>query len=190
VEQVYAGGRLKLRRPNGDLESVALDGVTPEKRLRLFRRVDRELESLAVWLNENGLPRPKQAWEKTFDRANVRLERLGLAGFRAAPHHLRHSFALKWYSVGKLLYEARFAHLADEVRDFRAQFGDTWGLVALLLGHRNPQTTMGVYLEPFRALDVELLFEHAAGVPIAELLAAVWCDHPRVRTDPLAPPAQ
>ncbi len=45
---------------------------------------------------------------------------------------------------------------------------------------------MGVYLEPFRALDVELLFEHAAGVPIAELLAAVWRDHPRVRTDPLA----
>jgi hypothetical protein len=100
-------------------------------------------------------------------------------GWRSGAQHLRHSFALKCYSVGKLLYEARFAHLADEeLRDFRAQFGDTWQLVALLLGHRNPQTTMGAYLEPFRALDVEVLFQHAAGVPIAELLAAVWGDHP------------
>jgi integrase len=189
VERVHANGRLKVRKPNGDPETVPLDELTPEARLRLFRRTDGELEPLAVWLNEDGLPRPKEAWEKTFTRANMRLERLGLVGFRATPHHLRHSFALKWYSVGKLLYEDRFAHLADdELRDFRAQFGDTWGLVALLLGHRNPQTTMGVYLEPFRALDVELLFEHAAGVPIRELLATVWRNHPQVRTDPLAQP--
>jgi integrase len=108
-------------------------------------------------------------------------------GFRATPHHLRHSYALKWYSVGKLLYEARFAHLTqEELRDFRAQFGDSWQLVALLLGHRDPRTTMGVYLEPFRALDVELLFEHAAGVPIRELLAIIYRDHPQVRTDPYA----
>lgn len=191
VEQLHANGCLKLRTANGQLQTVPLDELTAPARLRLFRRVDGELEPLAVWLNEDGLPRPAHAWEHTFQVANRRVERLGLAGFRCMPHMLRHSFALKWYSVGKLLYEARFAHLADEeLRDFRAQFGDTWQLVALLLGHRNPQTTMGVYLEPFRALDVELLFEHAAGVPIRELLAAVWREHPRVRTDPLAPPAQ
>jgi integrase len=187
VERVYADGRLKLRKAGGEEETVPLDELTPEARLRLFRRVDGELEPLAVWLNEDGLPRQKKAWEKTFERANARLERLGLIGFRAEPHHLRHSFALKWYSVGKLLYEARFAHLdGEELRDFRAQFGDTWQLVALLLGHRDPRTTMGVYLEPFRALDVELLFEHAAGAPIRELLAAVYRDHPQVRTDPLS----
>jgi hypothetical protein len=99
---------------------------------------------------------------------------------------LRHSFALKWYSVGRLLYEARLAHLDhEELRDFRAQFGDTWQLVQLLLGHRSVTTTMNVYLEPFRTLDVELLLEHAAGVPVAELLAMVYQDHPHVRSDPL-----
>jgi integrase len=191
VEQIQANGRLKLCTANGQLQTVPLDELTAPARLCLFRRVDGELEPLAVWLNEDGLPRPVHAWEHTFQVANRRVERLGLAGFRCTPHMLRHSFALKWYSVGRLLYEARLAHLdREELRDFRAQFGDTWQLVALLLGHRNPQTTMGVYLEPFRALDVELLFEHAAGVPIRELLAAVWREHPRVRTDPLAPPAQ
>ncbi len=44
---------------------------------------------------------------------------------------------------------------------------------------------MNVYLEPFRNLDVELLFEHAAGVPVAELLTVLYRDHPRVRSDPL-----
>jgi hypothetical protein len=44
---------------------------------------------------------------------------------------------------------------------------------------------MNVYLEPFRTLDVELLLEHAAGVPVAELLAMVYQDHPHVRSDPL-----
>jgi hypothetical protein len=82
--------------------------------------------------------------------------------------------------------EARLAHPERRSCGTSAPSSATPGPVALVLGHRNPQTTVGVYLEPFRALDVELLFEHAAGVPIAELLAAVWHDHPRVRTDPLA----
>jgi hypothetical protein len=42
---------------------------------------------------------------------------------------------LRWYAVGKLLYDARFAHLNDEeLRDFRVQFGDTWQLVQTVLG--------------------------------------------------------
>ena len=186
VERVGVNGRLDVRDVDGKLKIVPLDVLAPDERRRLFRRVDGELEPLAVWLNEDGLPRAKDAWEHTFTRANQRLDRLGLAGFRATPHMLRHSFALKWYSVGKLLYEARFAHLDDEeLRDFRAQFGDTWQLVQLLLGHRSVVTTMNVYLEPFRNLDVELLFEHAAGVPVAELLTVLYRDHPRVRSDPL-----
>ncbi len=98
----------------------------------------------------------------------------------------RHSFALRWYSVGKLLYDARFAHLdGEELRDFRVQFGDTWQLVQTMLGHRSVVTTMDVYLEPFRHLDVELLLEQAVGIPVAALLDAVWRTHPRVAGDPL-----
>jgi hypothetical protein len=54
-----------------------------------------------------------------------------------------------------------------------------------MLGHRDPRTTMNTYLEPFRALDVELLLEHAAGVRVAEVLVALYRDHPRVYSDPL-----
>jgi integrase len=186
VERVHADGRVTVRGSDDKLRTVPLDGLTPAERLRLFRWVDGELEPLAVWLGEDGLPRAAASWEKTFEAANQRIAQLGLAGFRGTPHMLRHSFALKWYSVGKLLYEARIGHLDDEaLRDFRTQFGDTWQLVQLLLGHRNPQTTMDVYLEPFRALDVELLFEHAAGAPVTELLAMLYRNHPRVRSDPV-----
>jgi hypothetical protein len=100
-----------------------------------------------------------------------------------APAFLR----LRWYSVGKLLYDARFAHLdGEELRDFRVQFGDTWQLVQTMLGHRSVITTMDVYLEPFRYLDVELLLEQTVGVPVAALLDQVWRQHPKVAADPLA----
>ncbi len=90
VEQVHANGRLKLRTANGQLQMVPLDELTAPARLRLFRRVDGKLEPLAVLLNEDGLPRPAHAWEHTFQVANRRVERLGLAGFRCTPHMLRH----------------------------------------------------------------------------------------------------
>ncbi len=66
------------------------------------------------------------------------------------------------------------------------QFGDTWQLVQTILGHRSVLTTMEVYLEPFRYLDVELLLEQAAGIPVAELLNAAYRHHPQVAGDPLA----
>ena len=111
---------------------------------------------------------------------------MGFPGLLATAHHLRHSFALRWYSVGRLAYERRFAHLSeDEQKDFRAQFGNTWDLVATMLGHRNPETTKTHYLEPFRALDVELLLRHANEASVTQFLANYLADHPRVRTDPL-----
>ena len=103
--------RLRIREPGGWESRPSVNAVSPSARRRLFTRTEQGLEPLAVWLNEDGLPRAKDAWEHTFTRANQRLDRLGLAGFRATPHMLRHSFALKWYSVGKLLYEARVGHL-------------------------------------------------------------------------------
>jgi hypothetical protein len=100
---------------------------------------------------------------------------------------LRHSFALKWYAIGKLVHSARLGHLSgDERADFREQFGDTWHLVQTMLGHRRVETTKNVYLEPFRTLEVETLLAYTDGFPAAAFMAEVLAGHPRVRTDPLA----
>ena len=141
---------------------------------------------MALWLNEDGTPRQAHGWEHTFDAANARIVKLGLPGFRCIPHMLRHSCALRWYAVGRLAYEQRFAHLdVEEQRDFRVQFGNTWDLVATMLGHRSPETTKQHYLEPFRTLDLELLMQHAQQAAVEGFLAGYLADHPLVHTDPL-----
>jgi integrase len=182
--------RLRIREPGGWESRPSVNAVSPSARRRLFTRTEQGLEPLAVWLNEDGLPRDPHGWQHTFDTANTRIAGFGLPGLRATPHHLRHSFALRWYALGKLLYESRTAHLDPEgAKDFREQFGDTWDLVATMLGHRNPQTTKSHYLEPFRALDVEVLLHHVQDTSITEFLAEYFADHPLVRTDPLRRPA-
>ncbi len=178
---------LLIAEPDGRQTRPAVNALGPRARRRLFCRTPQGLEPLTVWLNEDGLPRDPHGWQHTFDGANDRIARLGFAGFRATPHHLRHSFALRWYSVGRLAYEKRFAHLDDEEqKDFREQFGNTWDLVATMLGHRNPLTTKQHYLEPFRALDVELLLRHAGEAAVDQFLTNYLADHPRVRTDPVS----
>ncbi|MER5627882.1 integrase [Streptosporangium sp. NPDC002544] len=186
LEGVTHAGELELvDASSGEHHLIRLDELDPRARLRLFRRTPGGLEPLAVWLNEDGLARPADAWEKTFERANDRLGRAGLEGLVATPHMLRHSFALRWYSAGRLSYELRYAHLGDEeLRDFREQFGDVWHLVQTMLGHVDVTTTKNTYLEPFRALDVILLLEHTRGSAVADLLGEMFVHHPYVRTDP------
>jgi integrase len=180
------GDRLRIAEPDGRETRPPVNALAPAARRRLFCRGRQGLEPLAVWLNEDGMPRVPHGWQHTFDAANARVAGLGFPGLLATAHHLRHSFALRWYSVGRLAYEQRFAHLSeDEQKDFRAQFGNTWDLVATMLGHRSPETTKNHYLEPFRSLDVELLLRHAGEASVTEFLAGYLADHPRVRTDPL-----
>lgn len=187
VERVLGDRRLELRAlATGELGVVSLDTLAPKARRRLFREGARGLEPVALWLNEDGLPRDPHGWEKTFQRANERVAKAGLVGMEATPHRLRHSMALRWYSIGRLSYELRLGHLTeDELKDFRAQFGDVWQLVQTLLGHTTVATTMNVYLEPFRSLDVSLLIEHIEGAGMTMLLAELLDKHPRVHTDPL-----
>lgn len=187
LQRQLGGRRVQLRDVQGQLSSVSLDVLDPRARRRIFRESESGLVPVSVWLNEDGMPRAPHGWQHTFVAANKRIARAGLIGLAATAHMLRHSFALRWFSVGRLLYEKRFAHLdAEEMRDFRAQFGDTWYFVMTLLGHRSVATTMNVYLEPFRDLDVELLIEHAHGAAMQGLLAEMFATHPLVRTDPLA----
>lgn len=176
-----------LEGVRGGTELKQWNDIGPRTRLRLFRQTPAGPEPVALWLNEDGLPRDGRGWEHTFDVANERIADLGLENFTCTARMLRHSCALKWYAIGKLVQAARLGHLTeDERRDFREQFGDVWHLVQTILGHRTVETTKGVYLEPFRTLDVELLLAHADGFPIEAFMAEVFTGHPRVRTDPLA----
>ena len=102
------------RHSGGTQRKVSLNILDPARRRKLYRMTKQGLEPLALWLNEDGSPRPAHSWEHTFQDANRRIARLGLTNFTATPHMLRHSCALRWYAIGRLAYEKRFAHLTEE----------------------------------------------------------------------------
>jgi hypothetical protein len=58
--------------------------------------------------------------------------------------------------------------------------------VQTLLGHRHPQTTVDIYLEPFKSLEVELLLEYAAQVPLSGMMHVLFDADHRVVQDPVA----
>lgn len=186
VEQIR-NQTLRLRKRAGaTIYDVPLDTLTPRERWSLFLETPRGLEPLALWLNEDGLPRHHHSWDVTFHIANRRIQRLGIDHFICSPHKLRHSFAFKWYITGRLLYERKLDHLSpEEIRDFRFEFGSTWELVRTLLGHRSVETTREIYMEPFQTLEVESLLATAAHLN-PETLDVDFRAHARVRTDPLS----
>ena len=63
VEKVYANRRLSVRDASGTVSSVSLDVLDPQARMCLFREGEYGLEPLAVWLNEDGLPRASHGWQ-------------------------------------------------------------------------------------------------------------------------------
>jgi hypothetical protein len=66
---------------------------------------------------------------------------------------LRHSFAVRWYSILSVVWNQRIEGFKDsEVKDLREQFGDLWYQLAALLGHRNPLTTRDIYRYAVRAI--------------------------------------
>ncbi|MEG3629630.1 site-specific integrase [Streptomyces poriticola] len=159
-------------------QPVALDGLSPDDRRLLFRRTPQGLEPLWVWLSVNGLPKKPHSWEDTFDAANRRIADAWLlkddpqgrldeaqreqlrreCPLWMTPHMCRHSFALKWFSILSLLEERRIEGFSpDEIEDFRDQLGDIWLQLAVLLGHRHPDTTREHYLEPFTGLQISYL---------------------------------
>lgn len=180
-------GHVLLLADDGETNRRSWNLITPSQRRNAFRKSPDGLEPLALWLNEDGLPRDPHGWHHTCEGANRRIKALGLTNFRCTPHMHRHSFALKWFAIGKLVYSAKLGHLTDdEAKDFRTQFGDTWHLVQTMLGHASVETTKNVYLEPFRSLDVEVLLNHANDFPIADFLTQAFREHPNVSSDPLA----
>lgn len=148
---------------------VSADVLAPDERRLLFRRVPGGLEPLAVWLAVDGLPKKASGWEDTFAAANERIARgwadadggaadPGECPLWARPHMMRHSYALKWFSVLSAVWQAQVDGFSDEeLKDLRDQFGDVWYQLAGLLGHADPATAKEYYLEPFTRLKVDYL---------------------------------
>lgn len=179
-------GALTLRDIAGKHRRVNINALNPEARAHLLVEGWNGLEPACLWLNEDGSPRPKRAWAKTFAAANARVRRAGFDRLSCHPHMLRHSFALHWYAVGRTIWESRSRGMSpNDVRDFQSQFGDTWDLVKTMLGHSRRETTMNIYLEPFLSLDIELLLEHAGDDVSLDTLMSALRQHPRVLIDPV-----
>jgi integrase len=186
------GSLLMLRDAKGQVHRTGLDALTPAVRARLFMQTSSGLEPLSLWLNENGLPRPKNAWNKTFAAANKRVRRElardagEQARLWARPHMLRHSFALRWYTIATFVGWHRTSELClDEQRDLRHQLGDVWFMLATLLGHRSAETTRNTYLEPFQSLQIEqlmALMDSDDRAALERLVAIVADAEPRVLT--------
>ena len=148
---------------------VPADVLGPDERRLLFRRTQDGLEPLAVWLRPDGMPKKASGWEDTFAAANARVARAwadvgggqdrgGECPLWARPHMLRHSFALKWFSILSAVWQPRIdGFTGEELRDLREQFGDVWYQLATLMGHADPATTRDHYLEPFTRLQVDYL---------------------------------
>jgi hypothetical protein len=193
VEEVANGPKLVVRDGEGKVSRRVVRGLSPDDRQRLFKRTEKGLEPLSLWLNNNGLPRSKRAWSKVFANANARVARELIREGEpprlwARPHMLRHSFALRWYSIAAFVSWQRAAGLSDsEQRDFRHQLGDVWFLLASLLGHRSADTTRLIYLEPFQALQIEqlvTLMDADDRVALSRLVDVVAQGEPRVLSGP------
>ena len=54
------------RHSGGTQRKVSLNILDPARRRKLYRMTKQGLEPLALWLNEDGSPRPAHSWEHTF----------------------------------------------------------------------------------------------------------------------------
>lgn len=174
-------GRVRWRTETGHEREAQVDALAPAIRRRLLIDVEGVREPLALWLSQDGVPFDHRRWNAVFTRANVRFELLGIAGSQIRPHHLRHSFALRWFAVGRTVWLGRTQDLdARERNRLRDEMPSEWFLVQTLLGHRSVETTRNVYLEPFAGLDVELLLAQAEDESTSELLAYFLAGDARV----------
>jgi integrase len=169
---------------------VSLDHMTLKERQRMFVEGPHGWEPLWLWLGASGEPLTLKRWNSIFNEATGRMAKT-LAKARVVadplwctPHMLRHSFAFKWFCFFESTYHLRLQHLTeDERRDYRAQFGDTWFLIATLLRHTDPNTTRRYYLAPFQEVHVDAmlaLIDPEERALLTDRLSAVAEQDPRV----------
>ena len=135
--------------------AVLVGDLSLSQRRQLFVQGPGGWEPAMVFLGESGVPMDPDSWERVFAQASRRCHRLGVP-VSCHPHMLRHSFALRMLLTLTHAFDRRMGLTPEERREYRLMFGDPWVLVQTLLGHRSPETTRSIYLEPVSGLQVEL----------------------------------
>ncbi|MEU1288315.1 site-specific integrase [Kitasatospora sp. NPDC005856] len=159
------------RDQDGVVGRKPLSQLTVSERMLLFTEGPAGPEPLWLWLNESGLPLQPHSWEGVFQAASKRCEVIlspdgqGESPF-CTPHMCRHSFALHMLVVLHHVVDLRMGLSPEERRDFRMLYGDPWRMVQDLLGHRDIETTRGIYLAPVSDLQLRALLAEPA--PLGE----------------------
>ncbi|PCI43164.1 MAG: integrase [Alphaproteobacteria bacterium] len=124
---------------------VHLDRIKPKERARLVHSFN--MEPLALWLTEGGMPMSMAAWQVIFRRASSRCQRFGI-DIDVSPHVLRHVFATNMLAlllreqIGWML-EERTGRMSPA---YRRMIGDPLLKLQILMGHRSIKSTY-IYLD-------------------------------------------
>ena len=134
-----SGRHIVVTGHDGGQRRMSLDTLGAEARRRIFVQTPEGIEPAMLWLTESGMPMPYETWQPVFRRANERSKSRG-AGIYCTAHMMRHSFALRALMT---------------FMDMKDLQWSPYALVQGLLGHRNVETTMEIYLQPARNLDAK-----------------------------------
>lgn len=162
LESVDRARRANVTDQDGGVLHLSLDDLSGPDRLRLYLRGPEGLEPAMIWLGEGGRPLQYESWEMVFETASSRCITQGVPT-SCTPHMLRHSFALRMLVTLIHATDSRLGITAQERREYRMLFGDSWALVQTLLGHSSVEITKQVYLEPVQGLQIDLFLNSAGG---------------------------
>ena len=178
VRKLTVHQQARLEDEYGHITTESLHGLDADDRRRLFIEGTRGIEPAMLWLSESGMPIHHDSWKMVFEEANRRCEAQGV-GIRCHPHMLRHSFALRWWAADV----ARIAQQQDDPSARRFEFIDPWVRVQHLLGHRSPETTRNIYLQPAREVEIDEMVNGDDGINTRdEVLAYIARRSRRVQT--------
>lgn len=146
------------------------DDIEIDERTRMFVSTDDGPEPLWLWLNEAGMPMPKDSWTDVLAAANDRVETVfklardtgrierNTRAPRLSPHSLRHSFALFMLIALHRSIDERDG--TDQVTDYNEErYRAAWDMVRDLLGHASVTTTQQTYLAPLNGVRLRTLID-------------------------------
>jgi integrase len=152
-------------RENGKKKTQRIGDLPIETRSRLYLDTEEGLEPMMLFLRLDGTPMGHYGWNKEFEAANSRVQRVNPNGPVLNPHALRHSFALR------VLFEiARQLHEQGQGAAEIAVSEEAYEIVRQLLGHGNVTITKHHYSGPFRGMLAQHLIAGGGDVDVNEFI--------------------